>query len=35
MKAGGGHHTVLSFTITPEQLHDLGTMLGMDLVEIL
>ena len=35
MRAGGGHHTVLSFTLTPEQLHDLGVMLGMELVEIL
>lgn len=34
MQAGGGHHTVLSFTITCEQLFDLGTMLGMDIVEI-
>ena len=32
--AGGGHHTVLSFRITEEQIHDLGTMLGMNLVEI-
>ena len=31
--AGGGHHTVLSFRITEEQIHDLGTMLGMNLVE--
>ncbi|MBQ7498290.1 MAG: L-arabinose isomerase [Selenomonas sp.] len=35
MRAGGGHHTVLSFTLTPQQLHDLGVMLGMELVEIL
>ncbi|WP_294158712.1 L-arabinose isomerase [uncultured Selenomonas sp.] len=35
LKAGGGHHTVLSFTITEEQIHDLAEMLGCELVEIL
>lgn len=35
IQAGGEHHTVLSFTITEEQIHDLAIMLGMDLVEIL
>ena len=34
IKAGGGHHTVLSFRLTEEQIHDLGVMLGMNLVEI-
>ncbi len=34
IKAGGGHHTVLSFTITESQLHDLAVMLGMEHVEI-
>ena len=34
IKAGGGHHTVLSFRLTEQQIHDLGTMLGMELVEI-
>ena len=33
MRAGGGHHTVLTFTLTTEQLHDLGVMLGMELVD--
>ncbi|MDY3296326.1 L-arabinose isomerase [Selenomonas sp.] len=35
LKAGGGHHTVLSFAITEEQIHDLAEMLGCELVEIL
>ncbi|HJC03886.1 MAG TPA: L-arabinose isomerase [Candidatus Ligilactobacillus avistercoris] len=30
MKAGGGHHTILSFTISPQQVKDLFTMLGLD-----
>ena len=34
LAAGGGHHTVLSFRLTAGQLHDLGTMLGVELVEI-
>ena len=34
IKAGGGHHTVLSFRITEEQIHDLAVMFGIDLVEI-
>ena len=34
LAAGGGHHTVLSFRLTVQQLHDLGTMLGVELVEI-
>ncbi len=34
IKAGGGHHTVLSFTLTEEQIHDLAEMLGMELCEI-
>ena len=34
IKAGGGHHTVLSFRLTEEQIHDLGVMLGVNLVEI-
>ena len=34
IKAGGGHHTVLSFRLTEEQIHDLGVMLGMNLAEI-
>ena len=32
--AGGGHHTVLSFRVTMEQLADLATMLGVELVAI-
>ena len=35
LKAGGGHHTVLSFSITEGQIHDLAEMLGCELVEIL
>jgi L-arabinose isomerase len=35
IEAGGGHHTVLSFRLTEEQIHDLGTMLGLELVEII
>ena len=34
IEAGGGHHTVLSFSIKESQLHDLAVMLGADLVEI-
>ena len=34
IKAGGGHHTVLSFRIKESQIHDLAVMLGTDLVEI-
>jgi len=34
IRAGGGHHTVLSFSLTEEQIYDLGVMLGMDLVDI-
>ena len=34
IKAGGGHHTVLSFRLTEDQIHDLAEMLGMELVEI-
>ena len=34
IQAGGGHHTVLSFRLKESQIHDLGVMLGMDLVEI-
>ncbi|MBR6906364.1 MAG: L-arabinose isomerase [Selenomonadaceae bacterium] len=34
IKAGGGHHTVLSFRLKEEQIHDLAVMLGMELVEI-
>ncbi len=34
IKAGGGHHTVLSFRLTEEQIRDLAVMLGIDLVEI-
>ena len=34
IEAGGGHHTVLSFSIKESQLHDLAVMLGTDLVEI-
>ena len=34
IKAGGGHHTVLSFRITEEQIHDLAVMFGIDLIEI-
>ena len=34
IRAGGGHHTVLSFRLTEEQIHDLAEMLGVDLVEI-
>ncbi|MBE6074406.1 MAG: L-arabinose isomerase [Selenomonas ruminantium] len=34
IQAGGGHHTVLSFHLTTEQIRELGIMLGMDIVEI-
>ena len=34
IQAGGGHHTVLSFRLKESQIHDLGVMLGMELVEI-
>ncbi|MBQ2088141.1 MAG: hypothetical protein II470_08740, partial [Selenomonas sp.] len=34
IQAGGGHHTVLSFSLTTEQIRELGIMLGMDIVEI-
>ena len=34
IKAGGGHHTVLSFRLTEEQIHDLAVMFDIDLVEI-
>ena len=34
IQAGGGHHTVLSFTVKPQQLRDLATMLHCQLVEI-
>ncbi|MBX6948042.1 L-arabinose isomerase [Levilactobacillus brevis] len=29
MKAGGGHHTMLSFSLTEEQMEDFATMVGM------
>jgi L-arabinose isomerase len=29
MKAGGGHHTMLSFSLTEEQMEDYATMVGM------
>lgn len=32
--AGGGHHTILSFRLKEEQIHDLGVMFGVNLVEI-
>ena len=34
IQAGGGHHTVLSFHIQPQQIRDLAEMLGVTLVEI-
>ena len=34
IQAGGGHHTVLSFRLTEEQIRDLAIMLNVDLVEI-
>ena len=34
IKAGGEHHTVLSFTITQQQIVDLATMFGIDMVDI-
>ena len=34
IQAGGGHHTVLSFHIQPQQIRDLVEMLGVTLVEI-
>lgn len=34
IKAGGGHHTVLSFHLKEEQIHDLAEMLGVELIEI-
>ena len=34
IQAGGGHHTVLSFKVTPQQLHDLAEMLDLNLVAI-
>lgn len=35
IKAGGEHHTVLSFSITGGQIRDLAAMLGIRLVEII
>ena len=29
MQAGGGHHTMLSFSLTEEQMEDYATMVGM------
>lgn len=34
IQAGGGHHTVLSFRLTEDQIRDLAIMLNVDLVEI-
>ncbi len=34
IRAGGGHHTVLSFRLKEQQIHDLAVMLDMELVEI-
>ena len=34
IKAGGEHHTVLSFTITQQQIVDLATMFGIEMVDI-
>ena len=34
IKAGGEHHTVLSFAVSCQQLRDLAAMLGLELVEI-
>jgi L-arabinose isomerase len=34
IQAGGGHHTVLSFRLKEEQIHDLAEMFGISLVEI-
>lgn len=34
IQAGGGHHTVLSFSLTARDIRDLGIMLGLDIVEI-
>ena len=30
MQAGGGHHTMLSFSLTEEQMEDYATMVGMN-----
>ena len=35
IKAGGEHHTVLSYKVTEEQIRDLAVMLGVEIVEIL
>lgn len=35
IKAGGEHHTVLSFSVTEEQIRELCAILGIELVEIL
>ena len=34
IEAGGGHHTVLSFRLREEQIHDLAGMFGIELIEI-
>ena len=34
IKAGGGHHTVLSFHAKPEQIRELAALFGIELVEI-
>lgn len=34
IKAGGEHHTVLSFTITQQQIVDLATMFGIEMADI-
>ena len=34
IKAGGEHHTVLSFAITQQQIIDLATMFGIEMVDI-
>ena len=34
MSVGGGHHTVLSFKITAEQLQDLSNMFKLTYVDI-
>ncbi|WP_195226939.1 hypothetical protein, partial [Weissella confusa] len=34
MSVGGGHHTVLSFKITAEQLQDLANMFKLTYVDI-
>lgn len=34
LKIGGGHHTVLSFTITSEQIADLSALFGLNYIDI-